>query len=387
MAASITPCRLPEDFEPHLKACESLAADLIEPNPFYEPWILLPAWRAFGAEGRPFVLVVYKATTPVRARLNGVFVFERASRFHGMPVSVLRSWSYRHNVLGTPLLRAGTEHDTLHALFEWLEADPAGASLVEFGQHAADGRFNEALAAVLRERQLPSHVSEAYQRALLIRRQGAGESPPDVMSSGNRKELRRQRRRLEEAGRLEVRTLDARGDAEPWIRDFMTLERSGWKGREASAMGSDAVQREYFEQIARSAHARGRLMLIGLFLDDQPIAMKFNLLAAPGSFAFKIAFDEKLGRFSPGVQLELENMSAVAARSDLEWMDSCASHSHFMIERLWSDRRAIATTIAATGRSRSASTLVRALPAVHGAYKKTRPARRALRDALSRRMR
>ena len=40
------------------------------------------------------------------------------------------------------------------------------------------------------------------------------------------------------------------------------------------------------------------------------VAMKCNFLSGAGSFAFKIAFDEAFARFSPGVQLEIDNVQA-----------------------------------------------------------------------------
>jgi hypothetical protein len=171
------------------------------------------------------------------------------------------------------------------------------------------------------------------------------------MSSGNRKELRRQRRRLGEQGCLKTGVLQPDDEVGPWLEQFFALEASGWKGQEGTALGGDPAQRGYFEEIARAAHARGRLMLLGLFLDGKPVALKCNFLARPGAFAFKIAFDERFNRFSPGVQLEIDNVQAMHERAELQWMDSCAKGKHFMINRLWSGRRAVAHTFIATGKA------------------------------------
>ena len=74
------------------------------------------------------------------------------------------------------------------------------------------------------------------------------------------------------------------------------------------------------------------------------VAMKCNLLAPPGAFAFKIAFDEEFSRFSPGVQLELENIEFFH-RGELEWMDSCADPNNAMINRLWGERRQLQSVL------------------------------------------
>jgi hypothetical protein len=91
-------------------------------------------------------------------------------------------------------------------------------------------------------------------------------------------------------------------------------------------------------------------MMLGLFLNGRPIALKCNLLAGDGSFAFKIAYDETLARYSPGVLLELFNIDYLHCRSEIRWMDSCAVPGHPMIERLWLDRRIIQDTLLSTGR-------------------------------------
>src|SRR3546814_5811349 len=60
-----------------------------------------------------------------------------------------------------------------------------------------------------------------------------------------------------------------------------------------------------------------------------------------GGFSFKIAFDETMSRFSPGVLIEIDNLRRVLNRDDLDWMDSCAAADHPMIDSLWGERRQI----------------------------------------------
>ena len=91
-------------------------------------------------------------------------------------------------------------------------------------------------------------------------------------------------------------------------------------------------------------------MLLALRLDGRAIAMKFNLTAGNGSFACKIAFDEDYARFSPGVLLELDNIRRVHENSELRWMDSCAIPDHFMINRLWTERRVIQNSLLSSGK-------------------------------------
>jgi hypothetical protein len=69
--------------------------------------------------------------------------------------------------------------------------------------------------------------------------------------------------------------------------------------------------------------------------------MLVNFRHDEGAFSFKIAFDEALGRFSPGVLIEIANLHAVQDDPTIGWMDSCAAADHPMIDSLWAERRTI----------------------------------------------
>ena len=105
------------------------------------------------------------------------------------------------------------------------------------------------------------------------------------------------------------------------------------------------------EATAARAHQRGRLMMMGLRLDGRPVALKYNLLAGDGAFAFKIAFDESFARYSPDVLLELDNIHRLHRMPAVRWMDSCAAPNRFMINHLWPERREMQTVFFSTGRA------------------------------------
>ena len=91
-------------------------------------------------------------------------------------------------------------------------------------------------------------------------------------------------------------------------------------------------------------------MMLALRVDGAPVAIKLNLLAADGGYAFKIAYDEHLEKFSPGVLLELENIRRLHVPGFVAWMDSLASPRHSLVERVWSDKAAFASLLIAPGR-------------------------------------
>lgn len=336
---------------PHLAAWDDLAAAAVEPNAFDESWLLLPALNAFGAgHDLVFVLVYRKSAKPHGApTLCGLFPLERRRRCKGIPVRVLRLWQHVYGYLGTPLVRAGCERETLAAFLDWAATDPAGASIIELPMIHGEGPFAQALLDVLNDRHLLAVTDEAYTRAF-IRRGADAEAYCAAHSSGSRKEWRRLRKRLSELGALELRVLNEGEEAGPWIERFLALEASGWKGEQKTALAVGAPDRAFFTAAALGAHARGQLHMLGLFLDGRPVALKCNFIAGAGAFTFKIAFDEAHAKLSPGVLLELDNIAELHRHPRLRWMDSCAVPRHFMINRLWQERRTIQSLLIATGR-------------------------------------
>ena len=160
----------------------------------------------------------------------------------------------------------------------------------------ADGRL----------RMLEAHE---YERALLTRSDAAGS-----IGGHHAREARRLGRRLSEAldGPLEV--TDHAGDPDA-VERFLELELSGWKGRAGTAMGSTPGRAEFFRRVcAPPSPPPGGCELLDLGTGTRSAAMKCNLIAPPGSFGFKIAFDDALARFSPGIQLELAQIERVRGR-------------------------------------------------------------------------
>ncbi len=326
------------ELEALLPAWEDLAAAALEPNIFYEPWLFLPALRAFGS--RDLLLIVVESGD----RLCGFFPFERRRLVRGLPRTVLSLWRHVHCCLCTPLVRAENAGRCLDALFAWLASDRHGASLVEWDHVAADGPFHQNLQEILECRRLPSFVREQWTRALLP--VGAG----DGLSGRRRRVLERRRRRLGERGQLAFTLLGPGEDVEAWIDAFLACEAGGWKGRAGTAMACSAADRSFFRAAIGGAFRRGRLLALTLQLDGRPIALSSQLLAGEGAFAFKTAYDEQFARFSPGVLLEVDLLRRLPDVSGVRWMDSCTAADNATLNSLWPARRTMTTLLTATGR-------------------------------------
>ena len=349
-AAKIVVVRDLAELTEHRRGLEDLAADVLESNIFYEPLLLEPAVRYFGAGRQLELLLVYRSDGGPRPgpRLEGFFPFERVDRYSGLPVTALVSFKHLHCFLCTPLIRRQGANETFSAALDWL-MKASGATLIELGPIGATGSVHQLLLQELHQRRRLFWLRNWSTRAFFEPGVDAERYLRGAISGLSLKEVRRKARRLGEQGRLAWRDLEPGEDARPWLDDFLRLEASGWKGRERSALACSAEEREFFVAAATAAHAHGRLMLLGLFLDDRPLALKCNFMNADGGYAFKIAFDEEYRAFSPGFLLEVENVRRLHRRPRIRWMDSCADAEHAMINRLWPGRRSMATVVFGTG--------------------------------------
>ncbi len=326
-----------------------LARCAVEPNPFFEPWYLLPALKAFDAADNVRLLVLQD-----KGRWLGLLPISRQSHYYGRPLPHLASWTHANCFLGAPLVAKGCEAQFWQVLLDWGDAAGGMALFLHLSQLPLEGRVATALNEQLALRNRTAGVVFAEERALL-----ASDLSPDSyleasMSGKKRKELRRQHNRLSELGQLAFERRDNDVGLDAWCRDFLYLEQAGWKGEAGSALACSLQTETMFRESLTGAAALGRLERLTLTLDGKPIAMLANFLSPPGSFSYKTAFDEAYSRFSPGVLLQRENL-ALLNRDGIEWCDSCAASDHPMIDHIWRERRRIGSlSIAIGGAARQA---------------------------------
>lgn len=314
---------------------QRLAADAAEVNCFAEPWFVAAGLRHLAGEDEVRLISVRE-----RGRLIGVLPATVAPSYGRMRVRHVQNWQHHHDFLGTPLIRAGKEAAFWSAIVSHLDRAAWAPSFLHIAGLVENGAVHEGLVEAARGLGRRASVVHRMVRAELA----SDLSPEDYYESRvrkkKRKELNRLRNRLEELGTVTVRSLAPGEAAGPWCEAFLALEQAGWKGRAGSALGCDPHTKAFFREALAGGRVAGRLDMLRIDVDARPVAMLVNFIAAPGSFSFKIAFDEEYARYSPGVLIQLENLR-VLARGDIGWMDSCAAENHPMIDSLWGERRSV----------------------------------------------
>lgn len=336
---------------------QSLADHAATPNPFFEPWYLLPALESFDPQASAKLL-----TVEIGDQLVGLVPLCTASRYSGWPFPHCTTWMHANAFFGAPLVRAGCEDLFWQGLLAWADAAPGLDLFLHLPSMPLDQPVTQSLFDLASRQNRKAVIVLREQRALLQSTLAPDDYLEHALTAKKRKELRRQHARLTEQGALSFERFETAHHIRQWIDDFLRLEHGGWKGKAGSAMICAQQTETLFRTALEQAASLGKLERLSLSLDGRPIAMLVNFLTPPGSFSYKTAFDEAYARFSPGVLLQRENL-ALLNREDIAWCDSCAAPDHPMIDSLWTERRPIGRISVAIGgkRRRSLFNLLNAL--------------------------
>jgi hypothetical protein len=120
-----------------------------------------------------------------------------------------------------------------------------------------------------------------------------------------KRNLRRQRKRLECLGHLEVSLVQDGAALEQAFQSFLDVEASGWKGGagRGSAIRLSPHLVEFYRELMSHFSADRRCLISLLKLNDRVIAAQFCLLAGSTLYLLKIAYDEAYKADAPGNQL------------------------------------------------------------------------------------
>jgi CelD/BcsL family acetyltransferase involved in cellulose biosynthesis len=334
----------------HADAWDDLAAHAGEPNPFLERWFVDASIAHLPIPVSLRVAFVWTGD----GHLGGVVPLAVDDQYGRLPLRHIRVWGHYHSFLGTPLIRAGFETRFWEELLMALDTADWTDGLLLIPDMTAGGPAEAGLRAAAAGLGRPCDAVHHFGRALLQSPLSASAYYENTVRKKKRKEIKRLQARLAECGAVTVHALEGSADAASWCADFLALEASGWKGDAGSALASDAATRAFFVRAINQGYEAGRVDMLKLALDGRPLAMLVNFIALPGSFSFKIAYDEAFARFSPGVLISLENLK-ILERPGFGWMDSCAAEGHPMIESLWGQRRALNWMAVPLGGGRNAA--------------------------------
>ncbi len=112
----------------------------------------------------------------------------------------------------------------------------------------------------------------------------------------------------------------------------------------------------------------GKAQIVRLCVDGRAIAALIVLRSGNAAWVWKIAHDENYARYSPGVQVLLDATESLLADDRVQYVDSCATANHPMIDHLWRERLALGDHLFTTAPPGGTFALVRRCEAARHAF-------------------
>jgi CelD/BcsL family acetyltransferase involved in cellulose biosynthesis len=269
-------------------------AERVSASPFVRPgWF--EAWEQAFAKGPVSVLAVRRA-----GRLVGVMPIFRRRGAVAAPVN----W---HTPAFAPVAQ---DEDVLDLLASALIAERGAWVDVSFLDREGpelDALRGEAERAGLRI------VQRTIARQPYVDTTGDPDEYEATLPRKQRKELGRLRRRLEEAGALEIEFADGRERLAELLDEGFAIEGSGWKAKRGTAISSQEETDAFYRRVAEWAAEHGWLRLAFLRLEGRALAFDLCLEAAGAAYVLKGGFDPEYRRFGPGAVLTHESLKRAFA--------------------------------------------------------------------------
>ena len=373
---SIYPARCGYDLSEELQYLSNRA---IEPNVFFSARFLAPAMPRL--EDRLIKLLVMRDENDQRSRTRFLMPFsiERPGFSIGAPI--MRAWANPFGPLGTPLLDQEGAAETLDNLLETLSrSDLDLPSVLVIPMTRLDGPFVQLFRAVAVSRNLPVAETDRFERPMLQSLQDGPTYLAQTISAKHRRERRRQRRLLSEAGELRYDVARQPEEIRHRMEEFLSLEASGWKGRRRSAMVVDRYRAAFAREAITNLAETDNVRIHTLNLDGQAIASTVVFVMGGTAYTWKTAFDETYAHCSPG-QLLMDDLTETHLDDpNIMTTDSCAVPDHPVMSRIWRERCSMGTLI--IGLDTASDRDVRQVEKQLHLYKNTRNIARVVRDRL-----
>jgi CelD/BcsL family acetyltransferase involved in cellulose biosynthesis len=329
----------------------SLAQRAIEPNVFYDPAFALAAASVFGKDAG--AVLIWSHSAP--RQLVGFFPATIERFRYGLPVPVLVGWTHAYAPLGTPLVDRLAAEEVISAWLDYIAADRQIPNLVLMPYLPVQGAFASAFARALTKRGGRRALFKTHARALLAPGGERASYLQRAIAPKKRKDLRRQRKRLAERGQL----VSAADSTAPCVAaaldDFFALEAGGWKGRAGTAARCRDEIKSFVAQAVSGLAQHAKAQIMRLCVDGRAIAALIVLRSGNAAWVWKIAHAENYARYSPGVQVLLDATESLLADDRIQYVDSCATADHPMIDHLWRERLALGDLLFTTSSAGAAT--------------------------------
>ncbi|MDR7224808.1 GNAT family N-acetyltransferase [Aminobacter aminovorans] len=358
---------------------DHLCARTIEPNVFFNPRFLAPAMPRL--EDREVRLAVIRDGTEFRSRLRLLVPYSVEKPAVPLGVPVMRTWSSPFGPLGTPLLDRDDPEGVIADFFAMLARPHLKLPKVfVMPDMRLDGAVARMLSATAESRNLPLVVTGQFERPFIDSNAEGEDYLKEALGSRHYKEFRRLGRRLADQGVVEHTVARTQEDVRHAIEQFLTLEASGWKGRQRTAMAIDRYRAAFAREAVHRMSEQDMCRIHSLTLDGRTIASLVVFVEAGVAYTWKTAYDETLSAFSPGALLMMAVTGHHLDDPNIMMTDSCAVPDHPLVGKMWSERKPMGTFV--VGLTPDADRVTRQAASQLHLYRETRKLAVKLRDRV-----
>ena len=313
----------------HESPWNDLLARLIEDNLYLTPRFLLPNLKHFG-DRRPFRIVFVYRGDRKNGRLVLVAAFSINKPSPAMPLVALATLQTPHGYHAVPLVDQKFGQPAVSALWDWIEEKKHSWRLVLLDPIAAESPVWQLIDDELNRRKRRVWLKSGYRQAALARPRSFDQYF-QTLSGSRRKGYRRKLGKLEKSGPVQV-LLHRNLDVEPLLAErFLDLERSTWKGRQGTALASEAAGEAFFRELVDGFAKTNSLFFVELKQGDRTIALTTNFIQGKTLFAFKTAYDPQFADYSPGVLAEVLGVQLLTEQKDFDFAEGANTADSYIL--------------------------------------------------------
>jgi CelD/BcsL family acetyltransferase involved in cellulose biosynthesis len=313
---------------------EALCARSVEDNVYYSPRYALALLGTVEKHSN-----VRFATVWDQKHLVALLPFTTAH----FPIPLIRpagkAWQSKYTFSCMPLLDREVAAEAAGALLDLMAETREGGWLLPTVNTA--GKACRAMVAALVRRGAPWAFLDRFERATLERGCSFDEHMDRHVRPKRRRDLARNRRRLEKLGRVEHESHRFGAGLARAVSAFLRIEAAGWKGRRGTALDCDAGTRAFALSAFTGEESESICRSDMLTLDGVPIAVSLTVFAGSTGFTVKCAYDEAYSSYCAGLLLEIEMIRSFLSGGWASRLDSATAGSH-AIDSLWAGRSEVA---------------------------------------------
>lgn len=157
------------------------------------------------------------------------------------------------------------------------------------------------------------------------------------ISSRRRYDLRRARKRAEDLGEVRFEIFSSQPEElGHYLEELFHVEASGWKARQGTALLFDNRLKHFFLLYSKTASLLGTLKLCFLRINNKPAAALLAVQCFNRFWTFKLGYDEKFSKCSPGILLIHETLR-YAFQTGLEAYEFLGNDAPWM--QMWTKQK------------------------------------------------